>query len=196
MKKTGNVTVITSYAAIKNIAFLWPKRVGLAAAVLGVLAGCASSPMPVYRPAPAIPSAPSTQTAPTAPAAPARAPGAATAPRAALPPVATWQQYRLRAAHIITQANPAHSFTGPLPDPLHGIPVLQIMLNADGSVRLIDTLRVSKVAPETTQLAISAIRRAGSFGPVGHLPQPWQFNETFLYNEALKFQLRSLVEGE
>ena len=67
-------------------------------------------------------------------------------------------------------------------------------LNADGSVRFIDTLRVSKVAPETTQLAIDAIRRAGSFGPVGNLPQPWQFNETFLYNDSLKFQLRTVVE--
>ena len=102
----------------------------------------------------------------------------------------------MRAARIITQANAAHSFDGKLPDPLHGIPVVQIMLNADGSVRLIDTLRVSKVAPETTQLAIDAIRRSGGFGPVGNLPQPWQFNETFLYNDALKFQLRSLVEGE
>ena len=191
MKKSDNVIVISAYIAIKKVVN------GFCVAAL--LAGCASSPMPVYRPAPP-PSAPAP--APSAPAAPVAAtPSKPVAPLAlpravALPPVATWQQYRLRAAHIITQANPAHSFTGPLPDPLHGIPVLQIMLNADGSVRLIDTLRVSKVAPETTQLAISAIRRAGSFGPVGHLPQPWQFNETFLYNEALKFQLRSLVEGE
>ena len=191
MKKSGNVTVIWSYYAIESIVIKKSPSVLLGAAV-ALLVGCASAPLPVHRPAPA----PAVSSAPAAPA--ARPPAApAAAPRtAALPPVATWQQYRLRAAHIITQANPAHSFTGPLPDPLHGIPVLQIMLNADGSVRLIDTLRVSKVAPETTQLAISAIRRAGSFGPVGHLPQPWQFNETFLYNEALKFQLRSLVEGE
>jgi hypothetical protein len=152
--------------------------------------------MPVHRPAPppSAPIAPASPVAapPSSPAAPAAAPAAA----APLPPVATWQQYRLRAAQIITQANAAHSFGGKLPDPLHGIPVMQIQLHADGSVRLIDTLRVSKVAPETTQLAIDAIRRVGNFGPVGNLPQPWQFNETFLYNEDLKFQLRSLVEGQ
>ena len=191
MKKSDNVSVIWSCDAIKNIVF------GVCVAAL--LAGCASLPMPVHRPAPApsapapVPSAPAAPAAaaPSTPAAPAAAPRAA-----ALPPVATWQQYRLRAAQIITQANAAHSFGGKLPDPLHGIPVMQIQLHADGSVRLIDSLRVSKVAPETTKLAIDAIRRVGSFGPVGNLPQPWQFNETFLYNEDLKFQLRSLVEGQ
>jgi hypothetical protein len=40
-----------------------------------------------------------------------------------------------------------------------------------------------------------AIRQAAPFGPVSHLPQPWQFNETFLYNDDLKFQIRSLVES-
>ena len=40
-----------------------------------------------------------------------------------------------------------------------------------------------------------AVRRVGSFGPVGHLPQPWQFSETFLYNDDLKFQLRTLAEA-
>ncbi len=43
-------------------------------------------------------------------------------------------------------------------------------------------------------MATAAVRRAAPFEPVGNLPQPWQFNETFLYNDQLKFQLRSLVE--
>jgi len=44
-------------------------------------------------------------------------------------------------------------------------------------------------------MAMCAVRHVGSFGPVGHLPQPWQFSETFLYNDDLKFQLRTLADA-
>ncbi len=72
--------------------------------------------------------------------------------------------------------------------------MLQVQLNRDGSVRNIAVLRRPKFVPETIEMAKTAIRRAGPFDPVGALPPPWQFTETFLYNAELKFQLRSLVE--
>lgn len=106
-----------------------------------------------------------------------------------------WSDYKLRAAQRIHAANPGETFSGPLPDPLQSIPVLQVHLNRDGSVRDIAVLRTPKQSPQTLEMAMRAIRRAAPFGPVGHLPRPWQFNETFLYNEDLKFQLRSLVEA-
>jgi hypothetical protein len=71
-----------------------------------------------------------------------------------------------------------------------------VQLNRDGSVRSIVALRTPGQSPETLQMAMRAIRRAGPFEPVGHLPRPWQFNETFLYNESFKFQLRTLAEAE
>ncbi len=69
-----------------------------------------------------------------------------------------------------------------------------VQLNADGSIRSIDVLRTPRFHPHTLQLATQAIRRAAPFGPVGHLPRPWQFSETFLYNDDFKFQLRTLAE--
>lgn len=124
-------------------------------------------------------------------------------PPAAYPPddvpssaLSSMRAYRLRAAARIHELNAKATFSGPLPEPLTSIPVLQIELNRDGSVKQIDVLRVPKFEPQTVEMAKAAVMRAAPFGFVGNLPQPWTFNETFLYNESLKFQLRSVVEGE
>ncbi|MFL6693213.1 MAG: energy transducer TonB [Ramlibacter sp.] len=103
--------------------------------------------------------------------------------------------YKLRAARRIQATSGSETFSGPLPDPLQSIPVLQVQLNRDGSVRKIVVLRTPGQSPETVQMAVRAVRRAAPFEPVGHLPRPWQFNETFLYNESMKFQLRTLAEA-
>lgn len=108
----------------------------------------------------------------------------------------TWTEYRLRAARRIQAANPGETFTGPLPDPLQSIPVLEVHLNRDGSVQSIVVLRTPRQSPETVQMAMRAIRRAAPFESVAHLPRPWQFSETFLYNESLRFQLRTLAESQ
>ncbi|TFZ08658.1 hypothetical protein [Ramlibacter humi] len=110
-------------------------------------------------------------------------------------PSRSWDDYKMRAARRIHETSPAETFAGPLPDPLRSIPVLQVQLNHDGSVRHINVLRMPRQSPETVEMAMRAIRRAAPFEPVGHLPQPWQFNETFLYNDDLKFQLRTLAEA-
>jgi hypothetical protein len=159
-------------------------------AAVATLAGCASKPLPPHTPAPA-PAA----TAPRPAAAPQAAPQAAPPAVSGLPAVRTWAEYRRRAAQMIMAANTASVAAGKLQDPLYGIPVVQIQLNPDGSIRNLDFMRQSKVGPETNNLALQAVRRIASFGPVSNLPQPWQFNETFLYNDGLKFQLRTIVEG-
>ncbi len=100
--------------------------------------------------------------------------------------------YRVQTAKKIMQTNSAVTFTGSLPDPLASIPVIEINLNADGSIRGLDVRRTPRFYPETAQTAMAAIRRAAPFGSVAHLPQPWVFNETFLFNDDLKFQLHSL----
>ena len=107
----------------------------------------------------------------------------------------TWAEYKVRAARRIHATSGGETFTGPLPDPLQSIPVLQVQLNRDGTVRNIVVLRTPGQSPETAQMAMRAVRRAAPFEPVGHLPRPWQFNETFLYNASMKFQLRTLAES-
>ena len=166
---------------------------------LSVLAACSSpqrAPEPSALPKPDWLPFPPVEY-PPAPPAPA---GGVTTPQKPPPALIAaakdWQTYRLRAAQRITDMNPSSTYAGPAPDPLASIPVLQIQLNADGSVRHIDVLRKPKSEPQTVEMAKAAIRRAAPFGSVGNLPRPWQFNETFLYNEALKFKLRSLEEGE
>jgi hypothetical protein len=100
--------------------------------------------------------------------------------------------YRIQVAKKIMQANGSEVFAGDLPDPLASIPVIEISLNADGSIRGLDVIRTPHFHPETVQMAMVAIRRSAPFSPVAHLPQPWVFNETFLFNDGLKFQLHSL----
>jgi hypothetical protein len=114
---------------------------------------------------------------------------------AAQPPRDTarpWDDYRLRAAERIVAANPTVTYSGPVPEPLLAIPVLEIELNGDGSVRGIQVLRQPSQALDTVQLAMAAVRRAAPFGPVLHLSRPWAFTETFLFDGQRRFKPRSL----
>ncbi len=156
-----------------------------AATLSGLIVACAPPQPPAI--APSAPKA--------APAPRLQASEAATADRQALPPpaaVRTLQQLRLQAAQRLVAANPGGSYTGPAPDPLLAIPVLEIELNADGSVRRIDVLRHPRQARDTTQLAIDAVRRAAPFGDVSRLPKPWKFSETFLFDDERRFKPRTL----
>ncbi|HEY8709178.1 MAG TPA: hypothetical protein VIM34_14410 [Burkholderiaceae bacterium] len=107
-------------------------------------------------------------------------------------PVRNWNEVRVQAAHRLVAANPGRTYTGHVPEPLLAIPVLQIELNGDGSIRRIDVLRHPSQANDTTQLAADAVRRAAPFGDVSRLPRPWRFTETFLFNDDRKFKLRTL----
>jgi hypothetical protein len=100
--------------------------------------------------------------------------------------------YRVQTAKKIMQVNGNATFFGALPDPMASIPVIEISLNSDGSIRGLTVTRMPRFQPQTVQLAMASIRRAAPFGSVAHLPQPWVFNETFLFNDDLKFQLHSL----
>ena len=116
-------------------------------------------------------------------------------PPVALPtpgPVRTMNDVRVLAARRIVAANPGGTYSGTPPDVLLAIPVLEVELNADGSIRRIDVLRKPGQAPDTLQLAIDAVRRAAPFGDVSRLPRPWKFSETFLFNDERKFKPRTL----
>jgi hypothetical protein len=118
--------------------------------------------------------------------------GPAPAPRPSVAPATSWDQYRARAAQRIASINHDRVYTDPTPDVLLAIPVLEIELNADGSVRRIDVLRHPGQARDTTQVAIDAVRRAAPFGDVRRLPRPWRFTETFLFRDDRRFKLRTL----
>lgn len=143
-----------------------------------VLAGCAPTRPPL----------PSTPPTPQQPAPPLVAPPALPAPVRAR----HWDEYKWNAATRLVAANPTLTYGGAVPDPLLAIPVLEIELNADGSVRRIKVLREPRQAKDTVQLAIDAVRRAAPFGEVAHLPRPWSFVEVFLFDDERRFKPRTL----
>jgi len=148
-------------------------RLQVVAAGLLWLAGC-STPLP-----PVTPGAQRPGTAPTAPG-------------AAIATARNWDEYRIQAARRIVAANPQVSHTGAVQEPLLAIPVLEVELNGDGSVRGVTVLREPSQAKDTTRIAIDAVRRAGPFGDVTRLPKPWRFSEAFLFNDDRRFKPRSL----
>lgn len=185
-------------------------RLGLVLAALAMLAGCAqqrtAAPAPV-RASPPTAAAPAP--GPAAPAAgPAQAPAAAPAAAAGSsgpiprnpryvtlpPPPAPRNETELRAqlALRLVAAHPDSSYTARPPDRLLAIPVLEVELNADGSVRHIKVLRKPTTGNEATALAIAAIRRAAPYGNVSRLPRPWKVVETFLFDDHLRFKPRTL----
>ena len=139
-----------------------------------LLLGACSSPMP-----------PPTERTPV--------PAAAAVPRLpAAEPARSWSEFRQQAATRLMAANPERTYSGAVPDPLLAIPVLEVELNADGSIRTIDVLRVPTQAKDTVQIAIDAVRRAAPFPNVSRLPKPWKYSETFLFNDDRKFKPRTL----
>lgn len=156
-----------------------PLKAGMALVVATVW-GCAQAPGP-SRPGPGGES-------------PARPPSAQPLPATPAPvrPATSWDQYRVRAAQRIAAVNADRVYLDTPPDILLAIPVLEIELNSDGSIRRIDVLRHPKQARDTTQLAIDAVRRAAPFGDVSRLPRPWRFPETFLFRDDRRFKPRAL----
>lgn len=101
-------------------------------------------------------------------------------------------ELRQQAAERLVAANPGRVYLGEVPDVLLAIPVLEIELNANGTVRKIAVLRRPGQAIDTLQLAIDAVHRAAPFGDVSRLPRPWKFSETFLFNDHRQFKPRTL----
>jgi len=153
------------------------QRAAFAAALF--LTAC-SSPMPTQESAPTRPSAGSGST----PTPSLNRPAA----------VRSMNELRQQAARRLVAANPGGTYTGTVPDVLLAIPVLEVELNSDGSIRRIDVLRHPRQATDTVQIAIDAMRRAGPFGDVSRAPKPWKFTETFLFNDDRKFKPRTLDE--
>jgi hypothetical protein len=102
------------------------------------------------------------------------------------------KEVQVQAAMRIVEASPNGTYETDPPEVLLAIPVLEIELNANGSVRRIEVMRYPGQAPETTQMAIDAVHRAAPFGDVSHLPKPWKFVEVFLFQDDRRFKPRTL----
>jgi hypothetical protein len=170
------------------------RRLAPALSALLIVAGCTGSsqrgPGEVSKPVPptaATPKPPPLETVKPAPEV-AHAGSKLPPPR----PVRNWAEVRQQAAERLVAANPDITYVGKVPDELLAIPVLEIELNADGSIRRIEILRPPRQAKDTLQTAADAVRRAAPFGDVSRLPKPWKFVETFLFNDQRKFKPRTL----
>jgi hypothetical protein len=102
------------------------------------------------------------------------------------------KELQLQFARRLVAAHPETSYTDRTPDRLSAIPVLEVELHGDGSVRRIKVLRTPSTGDEATALAIAAVRRAAPFGNVSKLPKPWMVVETFLFDDQLRFKPRTL----
>ncbi len=113
-----------------------------------------------------------------------------------LPPPTTrarnWPEYQRLAARRLLAANPTTTYMGVPPEPLLAIPVIEVELNGNGTVRRVNVMRMPSQATDTVQLAVNAIYRAAPFGDVSHLPRPWKFSEVFLFDDNRRFKPRSL----
>ena len=173
----------------------WGASAALASLVS--LVGCASAPdgsaPGAATPANAERAPVATTTAGTTPAAHVAASAANLAVRLPEPrTVRTWNEVRVQAAERLVAANPGRTYMGVVPDALLAVPVLEIELNGDGSVRRIEVLRAPREAKDTLGLATDAVHRAAPFGNVSRLPKPWKFVETFLFDDDRKFKPRTL----
>ena len=106
--------------------------------------------------------------------------------------VRDWDEYRVLVGHRLVSANPNTTYMGEVPEPLLAIPVLEIELNGDGSVRRVNVQRRPGQATDTVQLAVDAVYRAAPYGDVSHLPRPWKFSEVFLFRDDRRFKPRVL----
>lgn len=136
------------------------------------------------------------------------APGAApvtrlarNAPAATAPPspyntaAPTLAAYKAAVAHHVNAHNPAHTFSGRLPPMLPAIVVLNITVDRAGRIMRLEVQRSRD--PDASSVALASMERCGT------LPSPQRllaanvtsltFSETFLFNDAYHFQLRSLA---
>ncbi len=132
--------------------------------------------------------APQTARAPS----PAPAPRAAPAPAPYTRPARTVDEYKRQIALRLVAANPKITYTTRAPDILLAIPILEVEVNGDGSVRHIGVIRVPTQATDTIQIAIDAVRRAAPFGDATQVPKPWKFTEVFLFDDDRRFKPRIL----
>lgn len=169
-------------------------RSGLIVGLTSLLAACGLMPKPVAPPAPAPTPAPSPSVSAPAPIAAFGQGSPSAQPRGLAPPrpVRTHDELRRQAAERLVAAHPQSTYLSASPPILLAIPVLEVELKSDGSVKRVNVVRRPSQAEDTVQLAIDAVLRAAPYGDVRRMPEPWKFTETFLFDDQRRFKPRSL----
>ena len=134
---------------------------------------------------------PAPQPAPRAPS-PTPAPRATPAPAPYIRPARSAEEYKRQIALRLVAANPKTTYLTRAPDILLAIPVLEVEVNADGSIRHISVVRTPTQATDTVQLAIDALKRSAPFGDASQVPRPWKFLQVFLFDDDRHFKPKDL----
>lgn len=148
--------------------------------LLGLLAGCASSPPPAASvPAPVVATP---QPQPEPPMGP---------PSGALSAL----DYRLDAAYHLYGKNNGRIYQGVMPHFLYAIGVLEIQVDPRGNLLALNWMRAPEHAPEVIAEIERTVRQAAPF------PAPVQLGsasyiETWLWDISGNFQLHTLSEGQ
>ena len=130
--------------------------------------------------------------------APAKAPPPKAKPSAAAPAAPAvpknMDEFKKVAAKKMLAANPEHTYSGKPQAMNFGIPILEIELNDDATVKNISVVRppANEAAASTVDIAMDAIRKAAPYGDISRLPKPVKWTEVFLFNDQKKFKPRSL----
>lgn len=124
---------------------------------------------------------------------PAKAKPAAAAPAAPAVPK-NMEEFKRAAARKMLAANPDVTYSGKPQQMNFGIPILEIELNDDATVKDITVVRppAAEAAASTVDIAKEAIRKAAPYGDISKLPKPVKWTEVFLFNDQKKFKPRSL----
>jgi hypothetical protein len=106
----------------------------------------------------------------------------------------TLDEFKRQAARRMVAASPQYSYMGKPPPMMFAITIIEIEVNADGSVRNISVTRppANPVAASTVEVAKEAIRRGAPYGDVSKLAKPWKWSEVFLFNDKSQFKPRTL----
>ena len=108
---------------------------------------------------------------------------------------ATPRDYKRAAAAHIYEINGARIHGGKLPPLLYAIGTLQVHLDANGKVASLHWLRAPSHAPEVIAEIVRTVLAASPF-PVAARLGPVVWTDTWLWDDAGRFQLDTLSEGQ
>ena len=107
----------------------------------------------------------------------------------------TLDAYKTAVAQHVVAHNPAHTFFGRLPPMLPAIVVLNITVDRTGQVTRVVVQRSRD--PDASKVALASLERSGMLPAPQHLiasnMASLTFSETFLFDDAYRFQLRSIA---
>jgi hypothetical protein len=108
-------------------------------------------------------------------------------------PAEAWQMLFAQALH---DHQPGKIFEGIPPNPLYAIIVLEVQLDANGGLRSVRSMRAPPHGAKERDAAIASVRAGGPYpAPPKQLVKNGvaKFTETWLFNNARKFRLRTLA---